>query len=252
MQTNLVDSDDDPILWELCKTSALMLTEKAKPVEDVIEKHRKDTEAEQDRFKKSGAITRIEPTVTTAAMMDESRNDVPSAGDNRAAARMSIITPATRATTMLTTRAPLAPEKRHRGGWWRRASSYSGETREKSFAPPWVTSGKGGARHNAANASNDSSGVVVGETLATTDVPPKTLEAREDVEHEEENVADNWSLSESIGKIMNDTRQHKVVYRRFGPKPMQSLKVEQTGDMPIPEHDDHVVVKIMVSVGERF
>jgi hypothetical protein len=250
MQAYIAANNDDPILWELCKTSALTLTEK-RADEDAIEKHRNETEAEQDRFKKSSGITRIKPTVTAAGagaiVMDESRNDVPSSSDNRAAAIMSMIAP-TATMTPTTTQ----PEKRQRGGWWRRAVSSSTEAKEKSFTPSWVLAGKGAARQksytsNLALASNESSGIVVESPTTTALQPKQTTEAREDVE-QGENIADNWSLSESIGKLMNDTRQHRVVYRHFGPKPMQSLKVEQTGDMPTPEHEDHVVVKIMVSM----
>jgi hypothetical protein len=282
MQTNrfVADDDDDPILWELCKTSAMMLTEKGKTRRgdvDAIEKHRTETEAEQDRFKKkkssssrSGGgggniMNRIKHAANNNSNNNnaESRNDVPSSSDSRAAI-MSFM-PAATSTTPGATSATQEHEKRQRGGgWWRRgASTSSGETRDKPFSPPaWVTgkgggggkhyNGKGGDTSNAAPASHDSSGIVVG-TPATprSSLMPKTAaEARQDAEPAAAGVenADNWSLSESLGKLMNDTRQQKVVYRHFGPNPMQSLKVEQTGDMPIPEHDDHVVVKIMVSL----
>jgi hypothetical protein len=289
MQTNhfLANAyDDDPILWELCKTSAsLMLTEKGKTrrsSQDAIEKHRNDTEAEQDRFnnkkKKSSSksmsgniINRIRPAVNNnndTTMMEESRNDVSSSSESRAMIN-SIIPTTSSPTTPTTQREKVRQRGGGGGGWWRRGvSTSSGDnTRDKSsFAPPsWVTGGKCGigGRHssNAVLVSNESSGKVVHtpSTATVTCVAARSktaavvVEARDGIEQPQAAVGgiennDNWSLSESLGKLMNDTRQQKVVYRHFGAtNPLQSLKVERTGDMPIPEHDDHVVVKIMVS-----
>lgn len=80
---------------------------------------------------------------------------------------------------------------------------------------------------------------------------PESAPAGQSFEFEREvGSGDNWSMTESVTKIINDSTQRTATYRQFGGSPLDLIKVEETSTVPAPSAPDRVVVKVSVRMDQ--
>jgi hypothetical protein len=74
-------------------------------------------------------------------------------------------------------------------------------------------------------------------------------DSRNDTALDETEFADageNATSGNALARLLLDRRQRKAIYRHFAVDPNDVLEVEQEKSMPVPDADDHVVIKIQV------
>ena len=79
---------------------------------------------------------------------------------------------------------------------------------------------------------------------------PTALSFEFEEAREEAVVTENWSMPDSLSKIINDSAQRTATYRKFGGDPLETIQVEETKNAPVPSSPYHIVVKIAVSTLE--